>query len=399
MKYIMDDIGYLNLSKAASRLEASVSDLINLASKGKITLSVNIPTDSSLWLMSVKKNLSSIKYKQDLYIGGIHLYPKKVAGAVLINLSKEDCLKFNFSNLRQGTFESVYVVDNMAHCLDSSFNYLELMSTDKMLFSDYPSKDGIAYVYNEVFLNACKNGFIALNGPGQQYIRQFVLFKNTFSVPTMGTSLSEIEILDITEQDLVINSNDFNKLHKECSGNSIINFDQNLKINKIIEKNNARLKGELGDWCSNVLHYLIYFSYKVNEAYSNQKENLNFLDKNSSKITYKQNVVDEVTEFLKLLSHDNKPVGTRFVEYFLKLAAPTNLLFNKEKAENIKALLIKKDIDCEIDLPLQILVMIFVAKEFQLNQKEKKKTTEGRLQKLGFTQSLGEHASTVIRRF
>lgn len=122
---IMDDIGYLSLSKAASKLDVTVTKLIHLATTGKISLSVPIPDESNLWLMSVRKNKSHLRYKQDLYLGGINLFPKRVHGAVLINLSKKDCSRFEFSDLRQGTFESIYKNDYIAHCFDSNFNYLE----------------------------------------------------------------------------------------------------------------------------------------------------------------------------------------------------------------------------------------------------------------------------------
>ena len=395
MTLIMDDIGYLSLSKAAAKLDVAESELIDLASIGRITLSVIIPDDSSLWLMSVRKNISSMKYKTDINLGKHHLYPKKILGPVLINLSKDDCLRFESGALRQGLFESVYIVDQMAHCVDSSFNYLELVETDKKSFDKFPSEGEIERVYNQDYLDSCKRGFMALKDPLNQYVRRFLLFNSTFDVPPMGTSLADIKALNITENDLVIGANDFKKLQEERNCNSTLSFEQSAQMNAIIQENNERLKGELGEWCSNPLHYLIYVSFKVNQDYLEQNDNMYFLDKASSKIKYAPELINDVTTFIKSIQ-SKKDIGERLVEYFLKLAAPSEMLFKKKDYEGIKARL--QDKDNNVDLPIQLLVMISIAKEIYLN-KEKKSTTDGRFKELGFSKNLCENASTIIRRF
>jgi len=392
----MDNIGYLSLSKAAGKLKISETELIELASSGQITLSVLLPNGYTPWLMTVRNNISSIRYQDDHFFGKMHLFPHKIESVILLNLTKEDCSRFEYSNLIQGTFESAYINDHLANVFDSNFNYLELLSTDEDMICKIHTDEDITD--NEICFSAEKMGITILNNPSHEYCRRFVLFKETYVVPKMGTSLAAVKALDINESDLVINSNDYNKLqvkerveiHKDVEKALAPKLaDSIIDIDKIILCNTESLSIDFGLWCSKPLHYLIYLSLQfTKDSFSIE----NYIEDNFS----------IVKNQLKYLRPNKRTIGKELVEYFLKLAEPNSSSFNSKMLSDIKDNLINNEMKIIDIIPIQITALIYIAQKIYLIPNNENTTNynqeiKNELEALGFNGKVSLNAATIIK--
>jgi len=179
---------YYSLLGAVNRFGIATNEIIDLAIKGEIILSVKVPKEYTPYLMSIiepeeLKRLGFLMYAKN-ELEGISMLPLKV-DVTYLNLSRADCKVLKTSILEQSVFESAFCVPddtNSEHRLRLFYNewlsnlelnfdndMSEVVRSNNYLSQQAEKLDNVPSIDRKRFIN----GVRALESG--EYLRRFVI--------------------------------------------------------------------------------------------------------------------------------------------------------------------------------------------------------------------------------
>jgi hypothetical protein len=383
--YVHTGINVWNLDKAANKLNLSIDEIIELAGNGEISLSIDVPPKMNVWLLTVNLHMNYMTLSKDINFSGIHLLPMK-RDAVLLNLSKDDCMAFQSANPKICFFKSIYKYSNFYSSLGNPLFEFESDDNDNWP-KTLRDKDTLTIdVHTDKredkdYLNSIEKGLLAISGSNENgYGRRFVLFKDEFCMPENGTTLVDVEVQDIQESDLRIADQELSRF---------------LSVNKEKKTEPAKPYFDLNAevWCSNSFQLLLGIASHV------CAENM---DLKSMEEFYLANV-DEVSEKLIKMKKARTKGRTEFIDYFFKLASSDSNFYDQALISKLKQENLEFDIDPKIPTVLKHLinyakggtkdVETMVSNVFLIQY-----SIKDDLRKLGLNSKLAKYAASIISR-
>jgi hypothetical protein len=252
---------YYSLSRASNIFGLTFNEIIDLAIKNDIILSIKIPKDYFPYLLSVVP-------PEDFKMFGYLTHTKKALQdtsmlpveipSSYVNLSVSDCCVLKTSNLEQSIFESVFMNNNNSYSEhellseeSKSFNYVRIGDAVVNNFNYHTYKDESINLKTELTNNFSPENILRIHNGlykvlSNSYIRKVVLIDGNSTLADAGvddeflasSNLNQCHIkeLTITQNDIEISSN-----YKEV-------FEQYKSVETIPESSPYFVKPELREF-------------------------------------------------------------------------------------------------------------------------------------------------------
>jgi hypothetical protein len=223
---------YYSLSRASNIFGLTFNEIIDLAIKNDIILSIKIPKDYFPYLLSVVP-------PEDFKMFGYLTHTKKALQdtsmlpveipSSYVNLSVSDCCVLKTSNLEQSIFESVFMNNNNSYSEhellseeSKSFNYVRIGDAVVNNFNYHTYKDESINLKTELTNNFSPENILRIHNGlykvlSNSYIRKVVLIDGNSTLADAGvddeflasSNLNQCHIkeLTITQNDIEISSN------------------------------------------------------------------------------------------------------------------------------------------------------------------------------------------------